>query len=123
MSGRLPTKRQLHAHTICKHALELLRDQGTDKSVASFPVREVVAEPFTVWRSIAGIDIWHEESGKVLNMAKCDSDQRCCRTRGEVLFLPVSDVHATLTEIGLARFIIWLRALTAIATSTGCAPA
>ena len=73
MSGRPPTKRQSHAHILCNHALELLRDQGTDKSVASFPVREVIAEPFTVWHSIAGVDIWHEESGKVLNMAKCDS--------------------------------------------------
>ena len=47
--------------------------------------------------------------------------RRCCRNRGEVQFFPVSDVHATLTEMGLARFIIRLRTLMPIATSTGCA--
>ena len=74
MSGRPPTKRQLHAQTICDHALELLHDHGQDKKISSFPVKEVVAEPFTVWRSITGVDIWHQESGKVLNMAKRDRD-------------------------------------------------
>ncbi len=47
--------------------------------------------------------------------------RHCCRNRGEVLFLPVSEAHATFAEIGLARFIIRLRTLMPIATSTGCA--
>jgi hypothetical protein len=75
MSARQPTKRQLHAHALCDHALEILRDRGTDKKVPSYPVKEVIADPFTVWHSITGVDVWHEGSGKVLTMVKRDPDR------------------------------------------------
>ena len=53
MSGRPSTNRQVHAHTISAHALELFRDHGQDKILSSFPVNEVIAEPFAVQHSIA----------------------------------------------------------------------